>query len=488
MIISLAGSGPIYQRIYRSIRELILSGHLAAGTRLPVTRELARELKVSRNVVLLAYEELVAEGYALGRVGSGTYVNDALPDLALRARKLADSWAPLARGSTRISKYGQRLLRLPNNDPGPSPRLPYDFFYGRVRGDDFPLAAWRKIAVRRLNAPPLGYTDPAGDPRLRNGIAAYLRAHRGVECDAGQVVVVNGTLQALDIATRLLLNPGDRVALEDPHYTVAREVFLSAGMRISAIPVDGDGLLVDRLVRDSRGIRCVLVTPSHQFPSGAILSLQRRLALLTWAAKANAYVIEDDYDSEFRYDSRPIEALQGIDRGQRVIYIGTFSRSLFPALRLGYIVAPRPLVPLFSRAKELADRHSAPWTQQVLADFIAEGHLDRHLRKCRARMQSLRDALLESIGREFDDRAEISGSESGMHVLLRLRGIAGPVLPALIEAAARQGVGIHSARSYYLKPPKASELIIGYGAMSEDEIRAGVRILVSVLDRLEKQS
>jgi GntR family transcriptional regulator/MocR family aminotransferase len=239
--------------------------------------------------------------------------------------------------------------------------------------------------------------------------------------------------------------------------------------------------MVDRLPRNRGRLRFVLVTPWHQFPSGAILSLQRRLALLAWAARTGTYVIEDDYDSEFRYDSRPIEALQGIDRGQRVIYIGTFSRILFPALRLGYMVVPKPLVSLFAQAKRPADRHSAPWPQQVLADFIHGGHLERHLRKCRARKAALRATLLAAVQKHFGDRAEVLGSGSGVHVLLRLPNYPPDRLEQLEAAAASKGVGICSARSYYLKPPSVSELVLGYGAMREQQIREGIRILASLI-------
>ncbi|HEY1335882.1 MAG TPA: PLP-dependent aminotransferase family protein [Bryobacteraceae bacterium] len=478
MLISIEGSGPLYQRIYRSLREQILSGGFPAGCRLPVTRELARDLGVSRNVALLAYEELISEGYAVGRVGSGTYVSDALPGGKLRRPNHPDDGRGLGTSPPALSRYARRLQRMAADSPtAGSPALPYDFHYGRTSPDDFPLRTWRKLAVRHLRAPSLDYARPEGDPRLRAGLSQYLRRHRGVECEPDQIVVVNGTLQALDLAARVLLDSGDGVAVEDPHYFVAREMFAAAGAHVQAVPVDGDGLCVDRLPRAAGRLRFVYVTPSHQFPSGAILSLQRRLALLAWAARTGTYVIEDDYDSEFRYEPRPIEALQGIDRGQRVIYVGTFSRSLFPALRLGYMVLPRPLAAVFGQAKRMADRHSASWPQQALADFIEDGRMERHLRKLRAHKAVLRAALLDAIERNFGDAAEALGAGSGVHILLRLLRWPADRLDALIAAAARRGVGIYSARRYYMKPPAVSELVLGYGAMREEGIREGIRIL-----------
>ena len=338
------------------------------------------------------------------------------------------------------------------------------------------MDAWRTLTKRVLDYPPrelLGYGPPEGLPQLREALARYLQRSRGVRCTADQVIVVNGSQQALDLAARVLVDPGDGVVIEEPCYPGARAVFAANGARIVPVECDDEGLIVGAI---PAGPKVAYVTPSHQFPSGVVMSASRRLELLAWAERAGATIIEDDYDSEFRYEGRPLAALQGLDLAGRVVYTGTLSKVLLPALRLGYMVAPKPLQPAISGAKWLTDRHVALLYQAVLALFIDEGHFERHLRRMRKVYERRRQALLEAFDTHFGDRARVLGTQSGMHVLVHLEEIADD--EAFIARAAAEGVGIYSARLYYSgEAPPGASFLMGYSSVSEDGIREGVRLL-----------
>src|SRR5436309_10489439 len=423
VLVSLDGRERLADQVYRSIRRAILGGALRPGGRLPPTRALAGEVGVARNTVLLAYEQLLAEGYAVGRVGSGTYVAASLPDTPLASAAPPETAAgPASIAPRALSAFGRHLLRDGAVSAFPVPARPvrYDFRYGLPALDGKAVDLWRRLGRRRLGprAPAsLGYGPPEGHLPLRQALADYLPRARGVQCRPEQIVVVNGSQQALDLAARVLLDPGDSVVVEEPHYLGARRAFLAAGASLVPVPVDADGLDPARLPRPAGHVRLAYVTPSHQFPTGAVLSLPRRLALLAWARRAGAWVIEDDYDSEYRYEGRPIEALQGLDQGARVLYVGTLSKVLFPALRLGYLVLPEPLVPPFVRAKALTDRHTPTFEQEVLADLIGEGHFERHLRRTRTRNAAGRAALLDALGGYLGNRVEVGGANAGVHVV-----------------------------------------------------------------------
>jgi GntR family transcriptional regulator/MocR family aminotransferase len=491
MFVKLDDASALYQQLYHTLRNAILTGQLAPGTRLPSTRMLARELGVSRNTVLLAYDQLLAEGYVVGHTGSGTFVAAALPDNLFSTtqgtrRAACVSAAP----APRLSAYGERAAgAIPVPAPGPVlpfPAVRYDFRYGVPAIEEFPHEVWRRLLARRARAASLRslyYGPPEGYVPLREAIADYLRRTRAVVCEPEQIVIVNGSQQALDLAARVLLDPGAGVVIEEPHYQGARQVFLAAGARLYTVPVDAEGLDVTALPDVAAGVRLAYVTPSHQFPSGVIMSLARRLALLTWAARMEAYVLEDDYDSEFRYAGRPVEAMQGLDRRGRVIYVGTFSKVLFPALRLGYLVLPKPLVQPFTAAKWLTDRHTATLEQEVLTDFIREGHFERHLHRSRTRNATRRAALLEALAEHLGAHVEVSGANAGVHLLLWLRDVPPSQVGGVIEEAARVGVGLYPVTPYYIEPPQRAGLLLGYAPMTEAEIRAGVRGLATVLDR-----
>jgi len=496
MFIKLDGSGALSQQIYHALRRAILAGQLAAGTRLPATRVLAHELGVSRNTVLLAYDQLLAEGYTLGQTGSGTYVATALPDVTLTPPAMRVRAVSASEGTTlHLSAYGRRVAQ--NTSLPPPSAVPhchpvrYDFRYGLPDAAAFPHETWRRLLARWARAvsmPGLHYGPPEGYTPLRQAIAGYLQRARAVVCEPEQIIVVNGSQQALDQTARVLLDAGDRVLIEEPHYQGARQVFLAAGARLSTIPTDAEGPVTTELPEAAAAARLVYVTPSHQFPTGAIMSLVRRLALLQWAETAEAYVLEDDYDSEFRYAGRPVEAVQGLDRSGRVIYIGTFSKVLFPSLRLGYLVLPPPLVSLFTAAKWLTDRHTSTLEQAVLTDFIHEGHFEHHLRRSRTRNAARRAALLEALDTHLGARVEVSGANAGVHLLVWLQDVAPPQLSTFIDYAARVGVGLYPVTPYYLMPPPRAGLLLGYAALTEEEIRAGVQRLTAVLDHGEWRS
>lgn len=471
---------PAYQRLAEAIRESILGGRFRAGERLPPTRVLASNLSLARNTVLEAYEQLIAEGYLSARHGSGTYVAPDLPDRAFRAERVANRSARDGQGpAPRLSDFAERLIagEVPNAiDEETQVPANVEFRYGTPSFAEFPIDAWRTLTKRVLDYPPkelLGYGPTEGLPQLRESLARYLQRSRGVRCDASQVLVVNGSQQALDVAARVLVNPGDVVAIEEPGYRGARAVFVAMGAKVVPVPVDHEGIVVDWIPDEAR---VIYVTPSHQFPTGAVMSASRRLELLAKATRTGAVIVEDDYDSEFRYEGRPLAALQGLDEGGRVIYTGTLSKVLLPALRLGYMVAPPGLQPAITGAKWLTDRHVALLYQAVLALFIDEGHFERHLRRMRKVYETRRATMLAAFDEHFGERATITGTESGMHVMVNIQGVEDA--EAFMEAARARGVGIYSANTYYVgEPPPGASFVMGYSSVSEDGIRRGIGIL-----------
>jgi GntR family transcriptional regulator/MocR family aminotransferase len=484
----LDGDGPLHRQAYRALRAAILERRLAPGAKLPATRALARELGLSRNTVLAAYEQLVAEGYAQARTGSGTRVCETLPTPARGAG------APRRRREPpRLSAFGARLAAgVPRTHASwslPREPLPYDFRYGEPAYADLPLATWSRLLgrrARRLSVRRLAYQSPGGAPELREALASYLARARGVRAAPEQVIVVHGSQQAIDLATRLLVDPGDTVVLEEPHYTGFSFCLTALGATMAFLPVDAGGLRVDELAR-VREARLACVTPSHQYPAGGVMPLARRLALLAWAQRAGAYVLEDDYDGEFRYTGRPLECLQALDEHGRVLYTGTASKLLFPALRIGWLVAPAALAPHLEAAKALADTGTATLEQLALADFVREGHLERHVRRMRARLAARRAALIDAVADELGERAELLGADAGLHVLLRAPGLRANAVRTLREACRRRGVGVYPAAPFYARPPAHAEILLGYGALDEDAIREGVRRLAEALGEAERE-
>jgi GntR family transcriptional regulator/MocR family aminotransferase len=482
----LDGEGAIYRQVYRALRTAILDGRVPPGSRLPSTRDVADDAGVARNRVVLAYRQLLDEGYVVGRVGSGTYVAAELPGdehAGDPPRLQAPSGARTPPRRMRASRAAQQLLARGEDWVSSATRLRFDFSCGRPSFADFPRALWARLVRRRarLGGPAdFDYAPPAGLPALRQAIADHLTQWRGVACTPDQVVITNGSQQALGMIAGMLLEPGDRVALEEPHYAGARQAFEAARARIVSVRVDEQGLDVARL-GGRRDVRLAYVTPAHQFPTGAVLPLARRLALLAWAERANAYVVEDDYDSEYRYAGAPIESLHGLDRAGRVFYVGSFSKILSPALRLGYVVMPPALVRLFTIAKRAADLGSPTFGQQVLADFIAQGHFVVHLRRSRRRHAARRIALRAAIAQHLGDRVQVFGADAGLHVLLVLHGRSVAEVPGILRRARGRDVGVYSTQLLYRTRPRRAELMVGHGSLSETDIARGIERLSAVL-------
>lgn len=477
VLVHFSADAPLYTQLYDALRRAILQGELDPGSKLPSSRQQAALLGVSRNTVLLAYEQLVAEGYAEAKSGSGTYVARALPDTPLTPPRATTP--PTATEANRnLSAYGTRAQAARPGSPYPPASLPFDFRYGNAPSDPIMLKRWRRTVTRALADLPLDYDEPLGYRPLRAEIASYLRRNRGVSCTPGQILITSGSQQALDLLTRVLVNPGDRILLEEPHYQGARQVFLASGAILTPGLVDADGM---RLPRDAPEFTLAYVTPSHQFPTGAIMPLSRRLELLRYAERSNAYIIEDDYDSEYRYQGKPIPAVQGLDRNGRVIYLGTFSKVLFPALRLGFIVLPEPLLQPFSAAKWLTDRHSSTLSQVALARFMAEGHFERHLRRTRTRNAARHQALIEALKHHFGQAVRIEGTNAGIHVLVWLDRVPIEHQATLVERARAAGVGVYPVTPYYQHPPERVGLLMGYAALDEASIREGMKRLAEVM-------
>ncbi|SAK78816.1 MocR-like pyridoxine biosynthesis transcription factor PdxR [Caballeronia ptereochthonis] len=479
-----AGTG---RRIYDMLRAQIADGTLPTGARLPSTRALAADLGVSRTTVTAAYEQLAAEGFLVTAAGRAARV--ASPPVA----PAASSARPAAGRAPSLSGFGRRVAEI-TAPPLPSvARGRIDFLYGAVAARDFPALIWRRAYQAELlrQQDSLYYVAPEGDAFLRRVLQAYLRRARGLVCDAERILVVSGTQQAIDLCARLLLDPGDAFVFEDPGYLIARHSFEAAGGRLVSVPVDEHGLDTRSLPVDSAA-RLVYVTPSHQFPLGGVLPIGRRLELLEWAQRHDAWVIEDDYDGEFRYGQRPIDALQSIDANGRVIYVGTFSKALSPHLRLGYLVLPDELVPVFRQAKRLSDRHAPVLEQRVLASMIESGAYERHVRRVRREYERRRAALLDAIAQFLPAGARAAGTAAGLHVLLWLPSLSSKDEPALVAAANREGVGAYPVSPLFAArgrtaQPRAAGLILGYASLTVDEIRRGISILATVISAFAPQ-
>lgn len=448
------------------LRGAILGGSLAPGARLPSTRALAARLGVSRTTVLAAFDRLLAEGYLAGRTGSGTYVAG---DIVWPR----PSRAPAAAG---LSRRGALIAGTPIT-AARAEGTPMPFRTGVPALERFPADVWAALGDARLRdvaATAAGYPDAAGHPALREAVAAYLTEERSVRCTPDQVVIVTGSQQAIDLAARVLLDPGDPVWIEDPGYLGARGALVAAGATVLPRPVDAEGITIG-----AGQARLVYVTPSHQYPLGVTMSLRRRLALLDWAASAGAFVLEDDYDSEYRYSGRPLAALQGLDAAGRVIYVGTFSKVLFPALRIGYLVAPRALVPAFTAAATLAGRGGPPLPQAILADFIAQGHFARHIRRTRHLYAERQARLVAAAQRHLRGLLDVPPAPAGMHLLGWLPSGADDRAAAALAAAA--GVETIALSALAQAPQPRGALLLGYTGFAPDDLEAAAIRLARAL-------
>ncbi|MEZ4590828.1 MAG: PLP-dependent aminotransferase family protein [Chloroflexota bacterium] len=472
---------PLYLQLYHQLREAILQGGFGAQRRLPPGRVLAEALGIARVTVAQAYAQLEAEGFVVRQAGAGTFIAPRLP-LGQMAQ-ITEGERPF---QPKFSSWGERVRQtaVPNSAKPAKPEI--EFGFGRSFPHIFPYDIWRKLLARYLSTDDAmlsRYGSVAGFMPLREALADYLTRWRGVVATAEQVVIVNGAQQALDILARLLLEPDDEVLVETPGYADAAGLFRLNGARLTAVPIDHEGLRVDKIPPGSQA-RLAFVTPSNQFPQGGTLPLARRLALLQWAQQHGALLIEDDYDGELRYDGRPLAALQGL-AAEQVVYLGTFSKVLFPALRLSYVVLPTALVRPFVQAKQLIDRGAPTLTQAAVADFMLEGHFERHLRHLRQAYGERRQVLIAALQAHLPDGVRYADEPAGLHVMLYLpEGVAET---AVVAAAAEVGVGVYPAAAYFMERPSPPAILLGFSGLSEPEIAEGVARLGGVITKLVEE-
>ena len=473
--IQASAADPLYRQVYNQLRRMILDGDLTPNTRLPSSRALAADNGIGRITAIQAYKQLAAEGFIESRPGAGTFVADSIPLEPLPAA--AEAYKP------GLSSWGRRISSASGPSRRDRQRLEIDFGFGRSFPHIFPYDIWRRLLARYLSTDDVmlsRYGSPVGFLPLRQALANYLVRQRGVSCSPRQVVIVSGAQQGLDILARLLFSAGDGVVVESPGYSDAYRLFRAHGIQLYPLNVDEHGLPVGELPHlDS--IRAAFVTPSHQFPRGGSLPLERRLKLLEWAIQQNALVFEDDYDSELRYDGRPLSALQGLDNSGHVVYFGTFSKVLFPALRLGYVVLPESLIAPFSRTLSLVDRGAPTLTQAAVADFIAEGHFERHLRRLRLAYGERRQTLVNALDETLAGEVTFSRVPAGLHIMIHLHPDCSEA--EVIKKAAASGVGVYPGAPYYVQKPAPPAILLGFSGLNSEQIREGVWRLADVLPR-----
>ena len=468
---------PVFRQVYLQIRLAILSRRLGAGTKLPSTRALASELAVARTSVVAAYEQLLAEGYVSGKTGSGTYISSELPDAT--ATPAGRPKRPAAPEKPSISPRAQQFAALaPATAPGAN--LPFDA--GRALVDVRTTQLWSRLNRRMLvsiDPVHLGYSDPRGLIGLRSAICDHLRTMRAVRCEPDQVIVTSGAQQATDLTIRVLLDRDDEAWVEDPCYPLTYQALAVSGARIHPVAVDASGMKVGAGIRAAPNARVAFVTPSHQHPLGVVLSMARRLELLSWARENKAWIVEDDYDSEFRYSGRPLASLQGLDDSDRVIYIGTYSKALFPGLRMGYLVVPRALVGAFTGARFLMDRHPPSLSQVVLSEFMRGGHYASHIRRTRLVYREARDVLVDQLKKKIDQHITVESPDQGRHLIAYLHG---GVSDTAIERAARDNrLTVRAISRLYRKAPPRLGLMLGFAGFSHGIIARGVTTLAQII-------
>lgn len=466
---------PLYLQLYEALRHQILAKRLVPGQKLPPSRVIAQELKIARTTVVLAFDHLMTEGYIEGKPGSGTFVSQQIPEHFFNSVPTSNPPQYLRDGLHQISKRGQMITgnKLFQRHQG-NKLVPFCSGIAAIR--EFPFEIWAKLSskvIRQLPAHCFSYGYIQGYPPLRQTIADYLRTSRAVRCEPEQVIIVSGSQQALALSAQVLLDAGDQVWVEDPGYQGAKEAFIGAGLQLCPVPVDEEGLDVSYGRMHFPQAKLVYTTPSHQFPLGMTLSLARRFELLQWASRNGSWVLEDDYDSEYRYSGRPLSALQGIDDHQCVIYIGTFSKVLFPGLRLGYLVVPPKLVDTFCSARILSDRQPPILEQAILTAFMESGHFGRHIRKMRNLYEHRRNVLLEAIQTELANQLKIQGSDTGLNIV--------GFLPNHLNDhhfsrnALRRGIIVSPLSSFAEKTPYPPGILMGFSAYTEVEIQEGIK-------------
>lgn len=465
---------PLHRQVYAGYRDAILRGDLAGGQQVPSSRALAAELEISRFPVLDAYAQLMAEGFFETRVGAGTFVAASLPHPPEQKSVSGDE-----RTGRRPS---QRSALFPRYQAVPWRHGWGPFGVHQPALDEFPFELWSKLVARHSRSPrahALHYIDPLGLEPFREAICSYVRTARAVRCDPDRIMIVSGSQQALDLTTRVLLDPGDSVWIEEPCYPLVNSVLIGSGCRPVSVPVDEEGIDAAAGIRLCQDARAAFVTPSHQYPLGTTMSASRRFQLLEWARNSGSWIIEDDYDSEYRFDSMPIPSLQGMDSGGSVIYIGTFSKVLFPSLRLGYIVMPPELVDRFLAVRFAMDIFPSYLYQEVLTDFMRSGQFARHIRRMRTLYKARRTALVESLRAEFGDLLTIHGTEAGMHLSVTLPEGYRDVEIAV--RAAKEKLWLWPLSPCWMGEKRRQGFILGFGNIPEEQMRAAVWHLRQVL-------
>lgn len=466
---------PVIRQIYEQVRAAIVETALKPGQRLPSSRDFAGRLGVARASVVAAYDLLLAEGYAVGRPGSGTYVSGDLSGVA----ELRPAPLPPRSDPPPLPERARDLDELQFPPPQSDPRL---FATGRTLLDARAQDAWGRSArraLRTLDAVHFGYSDPRGERALRGAVADYLRAARGVVCEPDQVIVTAGAQHAVDIAARVLLKPGDRVWMEDPGYPATRHALVAAQADVFHAPVDRSGLMVAAGVEAAPDAKVVFVTPSHQYPLGVTLSMGRRMELLAWARAARAWIVEDDYASEFRYSGPPLESLQGLDGGERVIYVGTLNKALFPGLRMGYAVVPKALSLAFANARQLMDRQPPTLTQAIVLDFMREGQFAAHIRRRRIAYKAQRDALADALEARLGHLLDVDRPDQGMTLIAYLKDGRSDLA---VEAAAQAGgVSVRAISRLYHQAPPVQGLMLGFSGFPARMMEAGVARLAKAI-------
>jgi GntR family transcriptional regulator/MocR family aminotransferase len=466
---------PLHSQIYKALRDAIARGDLRAGQRVPSSRAMSLELKVSRIPVLDAYAQLKAEGYFEARKGAGTYISHALPEHLTQCRR------PVAAGPQKTSgprPVARRALLAALEPPSPWHAGLGAFAVHQPAFDEFPFAVWSKLVTHHAKNPgarAIHCLNTMGIKRFREAICNYLRTARAVQAEPEQIMIVSGSQQALQIATNVLLDPGVPVWMEEPGYRLARNTFAAAGCRLIPVPVDDEGLNVAAGMKRCADARAAYVTPSHQYPLGSTMSAGRRMQLLNWAQHHGAWIIEDDYDSEYRFESAPVSSLQGLDSNSRVIYIGTFSKVLFASLRMGYMVIPPDLVERFIAVRHTMDIFPPYLYQEVIADFMQEGHFARHLRRMRLLYSGRRKALVDQLGKSLGDALEIHGTAAGMHLAATFRSERDDV--AIAHKAAAAGVWLWPLSRSYMTKNVRKGFVLGYGNVAPQRMPAAVEKL-----------
>lgn len=473
------------RRIYETLKAQIIGRTYGTDGALPSSRSLAAELGVSRSTITVAYEQLAAEGFINVRHGARPRVVGA----AVGAIEKREASRTSAR-NIHLSQLGARLLKDASRWTDPPRGLVANFRYGELSPSDFPASAWKKAMVAAISRKPvhLAYDDPCGSLRLRRALQGYLWRSRSVRCHVDQIVVVNGSQQGLDICSRLLLDAGDRFVMEDPGYQIAKVVFAATGAIAVPVPVDADGLDTKRVAKIEA--RLAYVTPSHQYPLGGVLPVARRYELLAWARKHDAWLIEDDYDSEYRYDTKPVPPLQTLQDSGRVVYLGTVSKTLSPTLRVGYLVVPAGLQSAFAAAKQVMDRHTPLLEQEALAAMLESGTYEGHVRRARRRNAERRESLLQALHRRFGDRVRVEGAAAGLHLVAWFEGLPIAAEDDLVRTARSKGVGVYPISPLFDQRtagrPDVVGLVMGYSALDAKQIEKGCKLLADAVEQIDR--